>query len=356
MKTPRSQFVPSSPRHIVHLSYTLAKPKYASPEKWLSKVAFVTGVPERLLSFAKQTVIYHIDYKGELQLNGVRYIFPGFRRWQLVLPFAFNRLVRSLKPGIVLVHGLRFPWQIIILRKMVGPHVKVICQHHADRPFTGFRKYLFRWADKYVDAYLFAATEHAGEWDIRETKIHEIMGMSSSFHFDNRKRSGKTYIWVGDLDDNKDPLLLVNAFNAFSKNHDGVELYMIYQQAKMDIKDKVGANIHLVGKVEHSELPDYFNRSDYVISTSHYESAGIAVCEAMSCGCFPILTNIPSFRVMTANGKIGRLFRPGDQAGLLDALEQTINVTDPDKIVDHFNAELSFEANARKIINVVKQL
>ncbi|MEJ0029490.1 MAG: glycosyltransferase family 4 protein [Bacteroidota bacterium] len=361
MKTQTRQFVTSSPRHVVHLSYAVVKPKYTSPERWLSRVAFISGIPQSLLDFGQQTVIYNIDYKGELDQNGVRYIFPGFKRWQLVLPLAFNRFVRSLKPNVVLVHGLIFPWQIILLRNVVGRNVKIICQHHADRPFKDFRKYIFRWADKYVSAYLFAAKEYGEEWVKAKqissmNKVHEIMGMSSSFHYERKRRSGKIYLWIGDLDSNKDPLLLVNAFNAFSQKHNDVTLYMIYQQSKLDLKDKVGRSIHLVGKVEHSELRYYFNTADYIISTSHYESAGIAVCEAMSCGCFPILTDIPSFRMMTGNGKIGRLFRPGDQAGLLSALEETTNDLDPDKIIDHFNAELSFEANARKIMNVLKQL
>ena len=119
------------------------------------------------------------------------------------------------------------------------------------------------------------------------------------------------------------------------------------------LRPHITANIHLIGKVEHWQLRDWFNRADFIISTSRYESAGIAVCEAMSCGCFPILTNIPSFRMMTGNGKIGRLF---EDNGLLTVLEETFNTSRPQEIIDHFNAELSFEANARKIINVIRKL
>ncbi|MEI9918795.1 MAG: glycosyltransferase family 4 protein [Bacteroidota bacterium] len=345
---------------IVHLSYALVKPKYTSPEKWLSRVAFVSGVPEKLLPFGKQTVIYHIDYKGEVEQNGVRIIFPGFKSWQLLLPFAFNRLIRSLKPDVVLVHGLRFSWQIIMLRNVLGPNVKIICQHHADRPFNDFRKYIFRRADKYVSSYFFAAKEHAEEW-VRAgqvssmNKVHEIMGMSS-FFLPSERKNAKHYLWIGDLDNNKDPLLAVKAFVEFSKKYSDVHLYMIYQRAQIDLTGHINSNIHLVGPVEHSQLQSYFNEAGFIISTSHYESAGIAVCEALSCGCFPILTNIPSFRMMTGNGKIGRLFEPGDGEGLYKALEETIGIDQSKQVIDHFNEELSFEANARKIINVVNLL
>lgn len=345
----------SSPRHIVHLSYAIAKPKYTSPERWLSKVSFISGVPEKLLAFGKQTVIYHIDYEGELEQNGVKYIFPGFSRRQLALPLAFNRFVKSLKPDVVLVHGLNSPWQIIMLRNVLGPNVKIICQHHADRPFKDLRKYLFRSADKFVSAYLFAAKEHSEGWGIADEKIHEIMGMSSVFS-PSKKEKGNKYLWIGDLDDNKDPLTVVKAFNTFSKTHNDVELYMIYQQAKLDLRPHIQSNIRLVGKVDHHDLQNYFDKANFIISTSHYESAGIAVCEAMSCGCIPILTNIPSFRMMTGNGKIGRLFEPGDINGLLRALEETVGSEESPEVVDHFNSELSFDANAHKIINVINQL
>jgi glycosyltransferase involved in cell wall biosynthesis len=347
---------------IVHLSYTLARPKYTDAEKWLSRVAFVSGVVEKLVPFGKQSVIYNIHYKGEVQRNGVRYIFPGFKRRQLVLPFAFNRFVRSLNPDVVLVHGLIFPWQIILLRNVIGPDVKIICQHHADRPFRDFRKYFFRWADKCVNAYLFAAKEHGEEWvKARQissmNKVHEIMGMSSIFYPSGGKKENR-YLWIGDLDSNKDPLLVARAFTRFSKDHPDAELFMIYQERQLedDLKKIASPNIHLVGNVEHVRLQEYFRQASFIISSSHYESAGIAICEAMSCGCVPILTNIPSFRMMTFNGRIGRLFEAGDENGLLKAFEETFGSRQSQEVIDHFNSELSFEANARKIINVIKQL
>ena len=96
--------------HFVHLSYTLARPKYTDPESWLARIAFVSGVPEKMVQYGQQTVIHNIHYKGEIQRNGVRYLFPAYKRWQLVLPFAYNRFIKKLKPDVVLIHGLIFPW------------------------------------------------------------------------------------------------------------------------------------------------------------------------------------------------------------------------------------------------------
>jgi glycosyltransferase involved in cell wall biosynthesis len=243
-----------------------------------------------------------------------------------------------------------------MLRWTIGPRVKIICQHHADRPFDDFRKYIFRWADKYVDAYLFASRVQGEEWV--KDRIYVVMGMSSIFYPEHRPKTGKVYLWVGDLDHNKDPLTAVKAFVKYSEKYPDVELNMIYQNDELldDLKSIANKNIHFIGMVEHAKLQDWFNRSDFIISTSYYESAGIAVCEAMSCGCIPILTYIPSFAMMTGEWSVGRWFIPGDVDMLLDALEEPFDKDESQRVIDHFEKELSFEANARKIVEVINQL
>jgi glycosyltransferase involved in cell wall biosynthesis len=350
------------PLHIVHLSYTVPRPNYRDPNQWLDRVAFVTGVPEKLAGHGPQTVIFNIDYEGELQKNGVKYLFPRFKKAQLLLPFAFNRYVRKLKPDVVLVHGLIFPGQVIMLRETLGPNVKIICQHHAERPFKDLRRYLAMRADRSISAYLFASKEQGNEWvgagQISSiNKVHEVIGTSSIFRLTNNHRDGKVYLWIGDLDHNKDPLVAARAFARFSAGKN-VSLYMIFQQRLLEdqLRKIITPSIHLVGGVEHAKLQEWFNRASYIISTSHYEGSGIAVIEGMSCGCYPILTNIPSFRAMTDNGRIGRLFEAGDEDQLTNALEESFNSSRAEEIVSHFHDNLSFEANALRIVNIINTL
>ena len=106
----------------------------------------------------------------------------------------------------------------------------------------------------------------------------------------------------------------------------------------------------------------WYSSADFIISASHYEGSGVAVCEAMSCGCIPILTNIQSFRKMTGPGpqgsvsKCGLLYEPGDDEGLLKILLQTdtLNMEEErNKVLQQFNTELSFEAIAKKINAII---
>ncbi|MBK5277344.1 MAG: glycosyltransferase family 4 protein [Bacteroidia bacterium] len=361
---------------VIHLSYRVPKPKFTDPEAWLKRISFSVVVMESMADYSEVIGIYHIDYEGVLTKNQVTYHFPGFNRWQLLLPFQFNRYVAKLKPRAIIVHGLIFPWQIIMLRWQVGSGVKIIAQHHAERPLKDFRQYLQQWADRYIKAYMFASIELGMRWvekgQIRDSmKIKEIIGTSSIFNPIQKKvaksftkvSEGKIFLWVGRLDTNKDPITLIKAFSQFSIKNSNVHLYVIFQgdelieEVKMQVMTfKAEAQITLVGKVEHDDLLYWYNSADFIISSSHYEGSGIAICEAMSCGCIPILTNIPSFQMMTNGGRIGFLYEPGDENGLRNAVTQSLSLdqlSERKKVLRHFNAALSGNANARKIMDVI---
>ncbi|MFZ6013767.1 MAG: glycosyltransferase family 4 protein, partial [Bacteroidota bacterium] len=336
-------------------------------------------VMEQMAEYGEVIGIYNIDYRGVVRKNGVTYHFPKPSRWHLFFPLAFNRFVKSLAPDVVIVHGIIFPWQVIMLRLQLGAHVKIIAQHHAERPLRDIRQYFQRWADRYIKAYLFASYDLGQQWVERKQihdskKIKVIMGTSSPFYpIDKHEARSvtqaegeKIFLWVGRLDSNKDPLVVVKAFANFIETHPEARLYMIYQTfqlleaLKLLILDKgVSNEIHLVGKVENPALQYWYNSADFIISSSHYEGSGIAVCEAMSCGCVPVLTDIPSFRMMTAEGRIGFLYEAGNDMALLAALQKTDSidlVTEKKKVLDQFNKELSFEANARKIMEVIQNI
>ncbi len=361
---------------IVHLSFTSPRPPVSDPEKWLAKVAFVNGVAEALTAYGEQTVIYNIDFRGEINRNGVRYLFPRYRKWQLTIPFSFVRYVTSLRPDVVVVHGLVFPGQVILLRRSLGSGVKIICQHHAERPYRDVRKYLAQRADRHLDAYLFSSKEQgqvwvdAGQIDSLD-KVHVVMGTSSIFSPADksaaRARLGitarKVYLWIGDLDNNKDPLLTATAFRRYAQNHKDVALYMIFQ--KQDLVNQLKSvidgdpSIHLVGRVLHAKLQDWFDSADFIISSSHYEGSGIAVCEALSCGCIPIVTNIPSFGMMTDNRSLGLSFNTGNVDELTHRLETSHNMdiaVESERVVSFFVRELSFAANAEKIVDIVRSI
>jgi len=355
------------------------KPAYKSPEQWLGSVRFLAGVMESLAKHHTVTGIFHIGYKGTLQHNGVTYMFPGYSGWQLFFPLGFHHYLKKLRPDAVIVHGLKSPWQVLMLKFQLGSRVKIILQHHAERPYRDFRKYIQSWADRHVFAYLFASRELGLQWVNQKQindrgKIKEIMGTSSPFAIAGKDvarratnvKGEKIFLWVGRLDANKDPMTVIKAFSELVKTEPSARLYMIYQtfgllEEVAALVDLNGAtdHINLVGRVDHSALQDWYNSADFIISSSLYEGSGIAVCEALSCGCIPIVTDIPSFRMMTGNGTVGLLFEAGNSDSLLEMLHRSFMLDIPaerDKVLRQFKNELSFDANARKIMRVIEEV
>jgi len=359
---------------VIHLSYNLAQPPCADPDAWLKSIYFSVGIIERLAQSSEQIVLYHIRYKGIVHKNGVKYHFLGLGKRQLAFPFGLHRYIKSLNPDVVIIHGLIFAWQVLLLRLALGPGVKLLAQHHAELPRRDIRQYLQRWADRYIRAYFFTSLEHGLMW-VRKKQINDaqkirlVMEASSPFYPVAHEKarththvSGeKVFLWVGRLDMNKDPITVARAFGQFTEIHPGTRLYMIYASGGEDeLKNAIRGKedrIHLRGKIDHAELLYWYNSADFIISSSYYEGSGIAVCEAMSCGCIPILTDIPSFRMMTNDGSIGLLYPPGKPEALLDKLHQSLllDVDERKRVLAYFNETLSFEAIAKKMKSVLDQ-
>jgi glycosyltransferase involved in cell wall biosynthesis len=99
-------------------------------------------------------------------------------------------------------------------------------------------------------------------------------------------------------------------------------------------------------------MEDWYNSADFIISGSHYEGSGVSVCEAMSCGCIPLVTDILSFRKITGYGKCGLLYERGNVNALLDVLLKTKHLNihfERKKVLEQFDSDLSFDAIAKQL-------
>ena len=357
---------------IVSTSYTNT-PAYNDPEKWLDRISFYTGLLEELAKYHEVESIEQINYSGNLERNKITYHFLNFGDKKNFIPFKLHRHIKKLNPDVVLVNGFIFPLQIIQLRMALGNKVKIIIIHRSEKPFSGIKKYLQQLADRSVNAYLFSSADFGNQWIgngiIKDkNKIHEVMHASSSFQ---PLEKGVTrsllavdgsplFLWVGRLNSNKDPLTVIKAFKKYLEVRPSARLYMIYQSEELidETKKTVDAieGIILIGKIEHKNLEYWYSSADFIISGSHYEGGGIAISEAMSCGCIPIITDIISFRKMTGPGKCGFLYEPGNEKDLLEVLlkAKEINIEmERAKVLSQFEEELSFEAIAKKITKII---
>ena len=117
--------------------------------------------------------------------------------------------------------------------------------------------------------------------------------------------------------------------------------------------------VHLLGRVPHERIELLMRAADIFVLGSHREGSGYSLIEALACGLPPVVTDIPSFRTLTAAGSIGGLWPRGDAAALS---EQLIAVAAQPRAPmraaarTFFEHELSFEAVGRKLAAAYQDL
>lgn len=368
----------NTPIKLIDCSFNFL-PEFSGPvpviEQHAAGYGYALFIKERLALI----VIEHINYEGEKMMGGVKYRFFKRKSRFVHIPFKTLRYIQQQQPDIVIAQGLIFPLQVIALRLKMGRKCPIIVQHHGEKPFTGIKRRLQQIADKCITAYLFTARGNARAWIDNHIipgydKCYELLEASTYFERCDkvaaRKKTGITgdhnFLWVGRLNANKDPMTVVQGFEKYLAINPQAKLYMIYQEEALlpALKIIIGNSgtlkdaVYLRGKVPHGELPDWYSAADFYISGSREEGSGYALLEAMACGCIPVVTDIPSFRKMTAGGKFGFLYEAGNPLQLLKlliSLETIDRKKLSDAIANHFSNELSFKAIADKLFVIINQ-
>jgi glycosyltransferase involved in cell wall biosynthesis len=120
--------------------------------------------------------------------------------------------------------------------------------------------------------------------------------------------------------------------------------------AKIGVKD----NIMFVGSVDHHDIPKWLTSSNIYVSTTLSDSLGLSNLEAMACGVFPIVTDIPAVREYILDGENGYII-PFDEPRVL--ANKIINaLRDPgflasarDKNLDLINSRFTYDKNVKVV-------
>jgi glycosyltransferase involved in cell wall biosynthesis len=170
-------------------------------------------------------------------------------------------------------------------------------------------------------------------------------------------------LWVGRLNANKDPLTVLDGFERCAALLPTASLTMVYGTDELlpDVRARLQSSatlrdrVTLVGRVPHQRVGSFFSAADMFVVGSHHEGSGYALLEACACGVVPIVTDIPSFRAITARGSWAALWTPGDAAAFADAVVRAAR-SDPGRsrpaIEEHFNRCLSWPAIGRRAVEI----
>ena len=301
------------------------------------------------------------------------------RRWQLPSRETFAALIRGMAPQVLNIHGLGFPDQVLHLAE-AAPGIPILLQDHANRPPRWWRRSAWKRYARTAAGVAFCQRQQARPFIetgvlARGVPVYEIPESTSRFVPGDceaaRRETGVAgdplLLWVGHLDVNKDPLTVLDGIADASRELPGLQLWCCFGTGPLlrRVRRRIASDrrlegrVHLLGQVPHERVEQLMRAADFFISGSHRESTGYALIEALACGLPPLVTDIPSFRVLTGNGSVGRLWRTGDGPSLCSALLQLsahATLADRAAVRAHFERELSFEALGRKLTAVYADL
>jgi glycosyltransferase involved in cell wall biosynthesis len=354
----------------------------------LDRYTTLTGWSEALLSAgaARVRVVHRFARDAVVVRNGVEYVFvsdrsaPRLAAWRR--SSATARAVTAIGTDIVHVNGLGFPLQTWWRRQMLPRGTALVVQDHASGaapPPVAWRSRLRaaarRRAMQAADGFLFTAVEQAAEWRRRgaihdRQQVHAVLESSTSMTPIDpdlaRRVSGlsgdPSVLWVGRLNDNKDPLCAIDGFARLLADVPCASLAMIYGaddllpvvRERLRRSTGLAARVRLVGRVAAAVMPAFYSAADIFLLGSHHEGSGYALLEACACGAAPAVTSIPPFRAITGDGAIGSLWCPGDAADCARALrtlcDRGTRVQRAD-VLRHFARTLSWEmVGARALV------
>lgn len=361
--------------HLVEVNYH-HHAEYDNPASVISKHRPSNLVLESLKHKIRLTLFKHTSFTGDLQNDQIGYRFFKGNSSFYHIPGKTHDQIRKENPDMVLVQGFIFPIQVIMLRRKLGKRCRIFLQHQGDLP-GGKKIWLQRLADRSVDGYFFRSKDNARIWlksrVIRDPeKVHELPDASTWFSRVDKQlarketglRGSPSFLWVGRLDNNKDPLTVLRAFELLLARNQQAKLYIISPGGELfqDVMKAIGENqimkdgIKYIGEVPHESMQTWFSAADYYIASSHHEGGSYALLEAMACGCIPIVSAIPAAMQMTGHGKAGYSFIPGNSHSLfnvLTALDQNQVPELSDKTLYHFTRTLSPDAAADRLFDIL---
>jgi glycosyltransferase involved in cell wall biosynthesis len=353
-------------------------------DQYLEKYPAMNGWNKALIDLGVQVNVYNrFSEDKDIQNDGVNYhlvhdkINPDIK-WQQHSDLFHEKIV-SETHEIIHINSFRYAYQATSLKKKI-PSAKFVIQHHAEKPGHRLKNFLLNKFTSGMDGFIFSSDGIYDEWVkigaiSPNKKFSEIMEGSSDFLYSNRHearqktrlKGNPVLLWVGRLNENKDPLTVLSGFEKLLDDFPQARLYMIFSE--VEIKPKVDSFIHknplirenvkLLGLVQYSEMEMYYNSADYFVLGSHYEGSGFSLVEAMSCGVIPVVTDIPAFRMMTNNGKIGTLWKCGNADSFYhnakNILTKPLEI-ESKKTLGYFSANLSYSAIGNMAKNFYESL
>lgn len=131
---------------------------------------------------------------------------------------------------------------------------------------------------------------------------------------------------------------------------DGTELRKLKSLAK---ELKIENEVNFVGRINNNDIPKFLQQANFYISTPITEGVSASLFEAMACGCFPIVSDLPGNRSWISQKVNGILVNIENDSNLAEEIEWAFYNNDFTKKAISQNRKF-VEENANYKINMRK--
>jgi glycosyltransferase involved in cell wall biosynthesis len=85
---------------------------------------------------------------------------------------------------------------------------------------------------------------------------------------------------------------------------------------------KIKDLVKFTGRIPNTELPEYLQKAKIYISVPETEGVSASLFEAMACGCFPVVTDLPGTRAFIREGQNGFLVPVNSPEKIAEAIQK----------------------------------
>jgi glycosyltransferase involved in cell wall biosynthesis len=362
--------------HVAQISFFL-DPAGRAPEALLADWHSLPEVARAAASAGlRVSVIQASRVEGGLVRDGIAYDFiaPDPPGGLLSRSAGFATLLAARAPDLLHVHGLCFPREVLGLRAL-APTTPILLQDHANGPPRWWKRALWKRGAWQAQGIAFCARSQAGPFQRRgllapHTQIFEIPECTTTFspgqRVEARAATGlhgdPALLWVGHLNDNKDPLAVLDGVALAARHLPGITLWCCFGtapllaavQARISRDPALRGRVRLLGGVPRTQVQALMRAADFLVLGSHREGSGYSVIEALATGLPAVVTDIPSYRALLGSGAraAGMLWPRGDARALAEMLVAAAARPAEQwraRALARFAAALSFEAVGRQL-------
>jgi glycosyltransferase involved in cell wall biosynthesis len=117
------------------------------------------------------------------------------------------------------------------------------------------------------------------------------------------------------------------------------------------LKKMASSNVTFAGYVPHDFMPDFYGKAKVYCQLSAHESFGVALAEAMACGCVPVVTR--RYALPEVVGDAGFYVPYGDPKAAAEAIKKALKSNKGIEARERINEYFSLKARKRKLIKEI---